>query len=203
MVTKKTGRLKSRAYRNFSGSAAESGREKTRRRNSPVPASRIEALIAELDSADPLIRSRARTSLVGAGKPALTRLSEVLAGASSRVRWEAAQALVEIREPGAAPALVAALEDDAQEVRWAVAEGLIDLGHDGLIPLLRQLVIRSGSIRLREGAHRILSALSRGDDGPVVRPVKEAIESSAPIVALPVAAHHALNELKNRERHSD
>ena len=158
----------------------------------------VESLVRTLDSDDPAERSRARIALVRMGRPVGPWLTHALAHQKGQVRWEAAMALGLIRDPASAAALVQALEDDMLEVRWAAADGLLALERDGLVALLRGLIARSGSIRLRESAHRILSRTAHGEDGPILRPVLEALESTAPMAALPIAAYTALNSLKGQ-----
>lgn len=123
----------------------------------------------------------------------MPRLIEILGDRSGHMRWEAARALVSIRDPSAAPALVEALEDEMLEVRWTAEGGLIDLGRDGLVSLLHGLITHSGSNRFREAAHRILTAMARSDHAEIAKPVLEALEGPASIMALPVAAFMALN----------
>lgn len=158
----------------------------------------VEALVRALNSDSLAERRRASSALIKAGKPVAPRLSEVLRNGNGRARWEATIALRAIRDPESAPALVRALDDEMVEVRWEAAEGIIALGHHGLVALLHGLIAGSGSTRVRESAHRILSAMARGKDAPVVQPVLEALEGPAPIAAPPIAAFAALNALRGK-----
>ncbi len=185
----------------FAGQHAGGKSGRGRADSFPAKAPRIESLIRDLNSEEPIVRSRARMALVAYGRASVAKLTEALERGDGTLRWEAAQALAAIRDPASAPILVRALEDESSEVRWTAADALIDLGRDAVIPLLEYLVVRSGSVYLREAAHRVLSTLGRGEDAAVLKPVREAIESSAPIVALPVAAHTALRALHRPDRH--
>lgn len=156
----------------------------------------IGSLIVQLASDDGLVRVNARQSLVAIGAPAVASLIEALRDANRQVRWEAAKALSQIVDPAAAPALVRALQDRGFGVRWLAAGGLIALGSRGLVPLLRALVKRSGSVRLRQGAHHVLRHLARRADlTEVVKPVLAALEGIEPSLQVPVAAEAALEAL--------
>lgn len=158
----------------------------------------VTSLIANLSRKDGGVRERARQSLVAIGTPAVALLIEALVDPKELVRWEAAKALGEIRNPAAAPALVAALEDKVFDVRWLAAEGLIALGGEGLIPLLHALSERSDSLWLREGAHHVLHNISRGELREVLQPVLAALDDIEPSVEVPFAARTLLNELMER-----
>ena len=157
----------------------------------------ISSLVAELSKEDGAARERARHSLVAIGAPAVACLIEALASRNDLLRWEAAKALGDIRDPAAAPALVAALEDEVFDVRWLAAKGLIALGGEGLVPLLQALVERSDSLWLREGAHHVFHDLARGrpDLRDILRPLLAALEDVQPSLQVPVAAKAALNKL--------
>ncbi len=157
----------------------------------------VEALVSTLDGEHPAERGRARATLIHMGRPVVPRLIEALRGPSARVRWEVARALAAIRDPGAAAALVETLEDEMLEVRWVAEGGIIDLNRDGLAALLHGLITHSGSEPFREAAHRILTAMARGENAQIAKPVLEALDGPAPIVAAPVAAFTALSSLKS------
>ncbi len=156
----------------------------------------VDALVRTLNDEHPAERGRARATLIHMGRPVVPRLIEALRGPSAHARWEVARALAAIRDPGAAAALVEALEDEMLEVRWVAEGGIIDLKRDGLSALLHGLITHSGSERFREAAHRILTAMARGENALIARPVLEALEGPAPILAAPVAAFTALSHLK-------
>jgi HEAT repeat protein len=111
-------------------------------------------------------------------------------------RWEAAKALGEIADPGAAAALVGRLEDDESAVRWLAATALINLGRDALVPLLQGLETHSDSLWFREGAHHVLHSLVREGVADEVRPILEALENLEPRVEAPIAAYHVLQDLR-------
>jgi HEAT repeat protein len=157
----------------------------------------ISSLVAELSKEDGAARQRARHSLVAIGAPAVASLIEALASRNELLRWEAAKALGDIRDPVAAPALVAALEDEVFDVRWLAAKGLIALRSEGLVPLLQALLGRSDSLWLREGAHHVFHDLVRGRPylRDVLRPVLAALEDVEPSLEVPIAAEAALEKL--------
>lgn len=156
----------------------------------------VDLLVRDLSSRDGLVRQRARESLVVIGRPAVPPLIEALRARGRWTRWEAAKALAEIGDPRAAAALVAALEDRGPGVRWLAAVGLITLREKGVPPLLRALMRRSSSVWLREGAHHVLRALTKGDlDGQLI-PVVDALEGVQPAIETPHAALAALEVME-------
>lgn len=169
----------------------------TNSKNQTTPDINTERWITQFDSEDGRLRQQARESVVHLGPPAVGSLVAALEQPSIRVRWEATKALCEICDPAAAPALVGRLEGRDSGVRWMAADGLIALGTPALEPLLLALVNNSDSILLRDGAHRVLHALSgRAGLQDLLHPVLVALESSAPAVSTPVAAYRALNALR-------
>ncbi len=157
----------------------------------------IQGLIRDLGSQDAGDRKHARQLLIQEGKKALPDLIDVLLHGSLAARLESAKALSVIKNPAAAPAFIKALEDDDFGVRWNAMDGLINLEKEGLEPLLQALRDDAGSVRLREGAHRILRVLNERDllDDPFVR-VLEALDSIQPDVDVPWAAEAALKTLE-------
>jgi HEAT repeat protein len=159
-------------------------------------ASVINPLLDMLASKDGMQRRNARQQLVALGKPAIPHLMNALQSPDERVRWEAAKALGEIRDPLGAPALVQALEDEKSAIRWLAATGLIAIGRASLIPLLEALEARSNSVWVREGAHHVLHTLIRDGGSDDVLPVLEALEDIEPAIEVPVAAYYALKKLR-------
>jgi HEAT repeat protein len=120
-------------------------------------------------------------------------LFEKLSSPDWHVRWEAAKALGEIGDPGAAEMLVAQLQDDDTSVRWAAMGSLINLGRSSLRPLLEALTRDFHSSRLREGAHHVLHTLfNRGKLTGVETEVFRALEGAAPSVQAAWAANKVL-----------
>ena len=157
----------------------------------------VDTLIEDLASRDLKTRQRAHEALMAIGKPATARLLRAMSDENDRTRWEVVKALDEIADPAAATVLVESLEDEKLEVRWRAAEGLITLERRGLAPLFRALVRHSNSVRLRDGAHHVLSrlaAISDLDLADLVAPVLAALEDVEPNSAVPVAAHTALKD---------
>jgi hypothetical protein len=158
----------------------------------------ITYLIGAVASVDGVERDSARKQLEMIGKPAVPYLLAALQSPSEHARWEAAKALGKIADPAAAPALVRSLEDEQGAVRWLAARALINLGRDALVPVLRGLEGHSDSIWFRDGAHHVLVTLIRDGVADDALPVLEALEDIAPCIEAPVAAYHALEDLRSR-----
>lgn len=159
----------------------------------------ITSLIGVLSSADGVDRRAARQQLEEVGKPAVPFLVEALQSPSAHARWEAAKALTKIADASAAPALVHSLEDEKSAIRWLAATALINLGRDALTPLLRGLEGNSDSIWFRDGAHHVLLDLIKDGVADEAIPVLEALENLEPSVGAPVAAYHALEDLRGSD----
>lgn len=156
----------------------------------------VQILTSELHSNDGAQRERARSRLVEIGKPATESLIRLLASKDEQIRWEACKALVSIRDPLAAGALVEALRDSNVEVRWLAAEALIALGKKALVPLMQALKTHFDSVLLRQGAYHVLNELER--TGLLDRKSKAVLNSlRSSITEAPVAttAHEALSYL--------
>jgi HEAT repeat protein len=165
----------------------------------------VPSLIARLGNRDIKVRERARRDLVHRGEPVVAPLIEALAHPNGNVRWEAAKALGELRDPAAAPALVETLEDRRFDVRWLAAEALIALGSAGVPALLRGLQSAPWDAQwLRQGAHHVLRVLAAQDDlyylhDPLAQ-VVAALEGAEPAVGVPGAAHNALIAVRQMQR---
>jgi hypothetical protein len=162
----------------------------------------IASSIAALASTDGVERQAAREKLEEIGRPAVPSLLRSLESSSARARWEAAKALGQIADPSAAPALVNTLEDEKAAVRWLAATALINLGRDALAPLLIGLEGHSDSIWFRDGAHHVLSSLVKDGVADEALPVLEALENLEPCIEAPIAAYHALDDLRERRKTS-
>lgn len=164
--------------------------------STPPAGTTIRDLINTLTGKDGRARRRAREQLVEMGQAAVSPLLPLLSDKRTYVRWEAAKALSEIGDPGAAPALVKALEDNDPGIRWMAAEGLILAEQAGLPPLLEALLERGESVRVREGADHVLKVLTRNEKLPAqVAPVLQALHGAAPATETPRAAKIALEAL--------
>ena len=105
--------------------------------------------------------------------------------------------MISIKDAGASPGLVRALEDENMEVRWLAAEALIALRRDGIVPLLEALEHRPDSLFLRQGAHHVLHALEK--DHLLNESTIELLETIRTLdadVAVPLAARKALETLR-------
>jgi HEAT repeat protein len=174
------------------------GQKKERARGPRAGAAAVDSLVAALRSEDGMAREHARSALVALGDAAATPLIGLLADDDEQVRWEAAKALSEIRDPRAAEPLVGALVDERSGTRWLAAEGLIALGRAGLLPLLRRLATGSPSARLREGAHHVLRQLAEKEFARAVAPVIAELEGYDPSTLVAPAAQGALAALEGQ-----
>jgi hypothetical protein len=141
-------------------------------------------------------RRRARMGLEQIGKPARASFVDVLQSGRCEERCEAAKALGEISDPGTAPALTKALEDNEFEVRWLAAKGLVAMNVKGLTSLFQALWERGDEVLLREGAHHVLHDLAKGELRKYLKPVLGALEGVEPAVQVPLAAYRALELMK-------
>jgi HEAT repeat protein len=159
----------------------------------------LSSLIPELGSPDRVKRKEIRQRILQEGKAAIPALSQATTSRNREVREEAAKALGVLKNPAAAPALINALEDDNFGVRWSAMEGMIALGQSSLKALLDALRNNFDSVRLREGARRILRVLNEQDglDQPLTK-VLEALESIEPEVKVPWAAEAAWKSLSRK-----
>ena len=158
----------------------------------------IASLVDLLSASDGVERQAAREQLEEIGAPAAPSLLEARQSPKVHSRWEAAKALGRIRDVRAAPALVGVLADEEAAVRWLAASALAKLGRDALVPLLRGLMSHSDSIWFRDGAHHVLSDLTKEGVADDAIPVLEALEDLEPRIEAPVAAYHVLEDLRER-----
>ena len=119
----------------------------------------ISELIEDLGNTNYLTRQRARLLLVHRNQEGIPALIKALNSHNVNTRWEAVQALGEIRIPETAPVLTEMLMDEDTSVRWAAMESLIRMGRDSIRPLLEKFVKDFGSLWMREGTHHILRVL--------------------------------------------
>jgi hypothetical protein len=126
----------------------------------PMP-EQIEELVGALGSADGATRQEAREKLIHLGETAAPYLRELLEHPDDHVRWEAAKALIAIKDTKAIPALVEALMDERSEIRWLAGEALIAQRERAIKPLLQGLVKHFGSADFRQSAYHVLHVLER------------------------------------------
>ena len=158
---------------------------------------RIPPLLCSLAGGDPVVREKARETLVAIGKPAVPSLIQLLSNRRPLARWEAAKALRAIADPLAATALVNALDDTDDDVRWVAAEGVIALGREGLQPLLAALLERGQSSWFCQGAHHVCRVLAtKRHLSPILRPLLAAFDQFQPQMAVPLAAYTVLSKLR-------
>jgi len=161
----------------------------------------IQPLIIKLKNKDGMVRRHAREAIEAAGRSATPYLIEALDSLNKNARWEAAKALVNIKDPLAGPALVRALMDESYEVQWLAAEALIALGHDALVPLLEGLINDYGSIDLRRGAHHVLHDLERQHKlNHSTLYVLDELRATEPLEPYPVSIRRSLDELYHEQK---
>lgn len=158
----------------------------------------IGELLGELTSNSIRLRHQARERLAKMGEAAVPYLIQAMNSRDEQLRWEAAKTLDEIASPSTVQALMGALEDENCDIRWLASEGLVALGDKALVPLLEALEHRSNSAWFREGAHRVLFKLARGDLAGALLPVLVAMEDVEPAVEVPPAAYAALVALRRQ-----
>lgn len=158
--------------------------------------SSIELLVNALASDDIALRSHAFRALIRRGTIATVAVAELLKSPNERVRWEATKALGKIGGKDAAEALAAALDDESLDVRWLAADGLIAIGMVSLVPLLRGLIHRPESALLREASRHVLRSLLQNESAHLISPVLSSLEAGIPVEEVPVAAHDALNKMR-------
>jgi hypothetical protein len=120
----------------------------------------ISHLITDLGNDNGLIRQRARLQLEHVGPESAPALLEALQSQNVHVRWEAVQALGELRIPETAAVITNLLMDEDTGVRWAAKESLIHMGRDALRPLLDSFIKNFDSPWMREGLRHILRAFN-------------------------------------------
>ena len=163
---------------------------------------KINDLIINLGNVDGSVRENARLALIDIGKEAVPGLAEVLSSKQEQLRWEAVKTLVGIADPVSVPALIKILRDEVFDIRWLAAEALIAVGRDSIEPLLQAIINQSNDSFLQEGAHHIIAyllpSLSKSHElVEILKPVKDALDSSAPRSAGPAAAQKALEQMKH------
>ena len=159
----------------------------------------VTALVAKLASVEGLARKQARRCLVRQGDRAVVLLVQALADENPIMRTEAAEALLYLASPLAAPALVEALDDTEFGVRWLAAEALIALKCDGLAPLLEGITRHSNSLWFRQAAHHVLHDHYCANLRAELRPVLAALGERVAEDTAPVAAGEALERILARK----
>ena len=155
----------------------------------------VHDLVSDLVQGTAAERRLARQALIDIGAPAVPALSRELESPLASVRCEAAKALKDIGDASAARALVRALEDDDPSVRRLAARGLVGLGHAALIPLLEALEQSADSLRIREGARRVLRAQVKQGTATEAAPVLEVLDDIEAPFEAPSVAYNVLQKL--------
>ncbi len=171
--------------------------EDTESADTPVP-----TLIRQLSVADGAERESARNALARRGKEVIDQLEPLIESPNVRERWEAAKTLAQMRDAAAAPILARAMNDDRFDVHWVASEGLINLGLKGVPSALRSLVEKAHSVRVREGANRVLGEVLRGlpldeKEATVIRDVLDTLHGFHPVEEIAETAYRAVRALED------
>ena len=161
----------------------------------------VSDLITKLDNNDGSVREKARSVLIDIGKEAVPGLIKALTSKHEQLRWEAAKALVGIADPDSISALIKSLQDQSFDIRWLAAEALIAIGKETIEPLLRAVIDQTNESFINEGAHHIITYLlptlsQSAELKEILKPVKDALDSSTSRAAGTAAAVVALDQLK-------
>lgn len=161
----------------------------------------VDLLLRNLSHSDGQVRERSRKELAERGPDVIPDLAPFVRSPNERERWEAAKTLGQIRDPRAARLLAEAMDDDRFDVHWIATEGLIHLGDRSVGPVLHQLVERAHSVRIREGAHRVLGELSRsideGTTGELIQEVLSTLRGFHPVEEIAEKAYEAVRKLED------
>jgi hypothetical protein len=162
------------------------------------PGLSLQSLVLLLENKDDKVRTKARKSLVIAGKQAVGALSLVLENSKIyKARWEAAKALSEIGDRKSISSLVKALEDPESDVAWLAARALEKFKKAAWSELFQALVNRgAGSVLLQHGAHHILRKQKDDKYNDLLDLLRESLESGSVNESIPLAAHQMLERMK-------
>ncbi len=162
----------------------------------PTDDAHAHELAGELGHEDGIRRQRARHHLVFLGSASVPALVRALRSPDRTVRWEAAKALVGLRDPRALEALGHALADEDDGVSWLAAMALIELGRPGLEAALRAVTQHPSSYNVGVGAHHVMHELGKKGYAEILAPAMRALESMERESAAPGACERALEALE-------
>jgi HEAT repeat protein len=132
---------------------------------------RAALLLKGLDDEDPQVVASAINGVTPAtGQKAVQKLGSLLKSSPhAPVREAAANALGKVGDQESVPALLAALEDSAENVRWFAVESLRKLGAREAVPAIQEVLGEDQSARVREIAASALGALGQPGSIPALR----------------------------------
>lgn len=162
-------------------------------------AAQVQRLIGIWSSGDGAQRKHAREQLLAIGGEAVPALIAALHDNHEMVRWEAAKTLGDLPDRRAIQPLIAALEDEDEDIRWLAGEALVAMRTEAIVPLLERLMERVESPSLRGGAHHVLKSIRDESLAPLTKPVTDALDTSEPEVAVPLAAEAAIIALRDHQ----
>ncbi len=134
---------------------------------------KLQKQVEKLQSDEGLKREQAREFLVKAGSKSLPFVTELLDSEKHKHRWEAMKVIAEIGTTDSIPVLLDGLVDESGDIRWIASEGLIRVGKFSVKPLLELILDKHDSVFALNGAHHIISELSKKDLLPDDFPDKE------------------------------
>jgi len=132
---------------------------------------RQELIYLALQDEDARVLSEAINAVqVGAAPEVVARLEQLLGQSRDpQVREAAANALGKVGSADSVPALLAALDDKAENVRWFAIEGLRKLRATQAVPRISEMVQTDPSARVREIAATALGELGQPAAVPALR----------------------------------
>jgi HEAT repeat protein len=151
--------------------------------------------ISELGSQNGLRRQHARLAMVAIGEPAIDILAVLAMHPQYVIRWEAVQALSQMKNAVTAPLLINALEDEYQSIRWVATHGLIALGKKGLIALLEVLSSYKLTGILRHGACYVIKEISKRYHLSGVEDLIANLDDTNKYFVLPINARSVMNTM--------
>ncbi len=161
----------------------------------------INDVIGLLSSRDGKVRQMAREALVAKGSQVTHILLPMLETKDTITRWEVVRTISEIGDGESIPNLVNLLWDDDSDIAWMAAKGLISIGSETLVPLLTALINYPESVRLRRGAHHVLTALNDEHSYLNLSPLLHALDNSLNQEEITILAAHVRQKLT--ENHTD
>jgi len=150
----------------------------------------IQALTIDRD----LLHREARRALLSLGQIAHPAWIELLQHPDSHIRWEAARGLGEIGDAKAAPILAEGLLDENYAVRWATADVLAHLGERAIPATLTILSRYPLNEPSRQAAYHALHGISNREVQEYIKPLLDALRSSAASISVSIIAQRLLIE---------
>lgn len=161
----------------------------------------VAKLIRLLSDSDGKVREKARNVLAEREPAVIDQLEPLINSPNDLERWEAAKTLAQMRDGRTADLLAEAIKDDRFDVHWVAGEGLIHLGYKAVPAVLHSLVEAAHSVRVREGANRVLGEVLRGlsvkeKHAKSIKKVLDTLHGFHPVEEIAEQAYEALRALE-------